>query len=74
MGRVGELAWAMGRIPIFDLPESPAQIGMIPIKAVNVDISRAAAPPNGNAANQAFIDEWKKQALAQPPMPVPLAA
>jgi hypothetical protein len=61
VGRIGELAWAMGRIPFFALPESPAQLGMIPIKQVSVDISRSG-PMVGAGTNQAIIDEWKKQA------------
>jgi len=61
VGRIGELAWAMGRIPFFELPESPVEIGMMPIKSITVDISRAGPKPL-TGVNQAIIDEWKKQA------------
>jgi hypothetical protein len=62
IGRIGELAWAMGRIPIFALVDFPAEIGMMPIKAPSVDILRIGPRPATTGASQAIIDEWKKQA------------
>jgi len=64
VGRIGELAWAMGRIPLFDLVEATAQTGIMPLKTVTVDISRPGSTPFSTAATQAIIDEWKKQAQA----------
>jgi len=71
VGRIGELAWAMGRMPFFELPENPMQLGMMPIKAASVNIAQSPTMPLATEANQSIIDEWKKQAQATP---LPVAA
>jgi transcriptional regulator with XRE-family HTH domain len=65
VGRIGELAFAMGRVPHFDLIESPAQIGMVPIKAVTAEVPRSDAAPFVTN-NVALFEEWKRQAKATP--------
>jgi hypothetical protein len=73
VGRIGELAWAMGRLPFFELPQTPAQIGLMPIKSISADISRTMAARPSADANQAIIEELKKQA-EQAGIQVPIAA
>jgi transcriptional regulator with XRE-family HTH domain len=65
VGRIGELAFAMGRVPHFDLIESPAQIGMVPIKTVAVEVSGTDSTPFADS-QASIIDEWKRQAESQP--------
>jgi hypothetical protein len=73
VGRIGELAWAMGRTPFFALPKSPAEIGMVPIKPASIDILQPPATINSDA-NQTIMEEWRKQAAAQGPTPIRLVA
>ena len=68
LGRIGELAWALGRVPIFDLVESSAQAGMMPIKTVTVDISQAPSADADPTFIQNMLEEIKKQAGAQTPV------
>jgi hypothetical protein len=70
---------ASGKAPSADAPSpsvSPEdraerRQGVMPIKAVSVDISRAGTKPLTTGVSQDIIDEWKKQAQGAS---VPIAA
>lgn len=71
VGRIGELAWAMGRVATFGLAETFLDTAVVPIKAVTADISQPVAKPTTDA-NEAIVEEIKRQ--VQEGVQIPIAA
>jgi transcriptional regulator with XRE-family HTH domain len=66
LGRVGQLAWALGRVPSFELLESNVgQFGQ------SVLLASPKAPTPATEPNQNLMDSWQQQPAAAP---VPAAA
>jgi transcriptional regulator with XRE-family HTH domain len=67
LSRVGELAWALGRVPMLELMErSVDNFGQGAIASP----PKAAIPASGEP-NQNLIDSWQQQ--QQSPTPIPVA-